>query len=55
MGAAALEQAQFNTTDFGAGLLLYRLGQQGGKPPSCAWPKPSVAEVLASETKEPSL
>ena len=24
------------------------------RPPSCAWPKPSVAEVLASDTKEPS-
>lgn len=54
MSTAALEEGELDTTDLSAGLLLDDVGQLYSQTAQLGVPKPSVAEVSASETKRPS-
>lgn len=54
MGGAALQQGQLDAADLRAGGSGDDAGQTMGQAAQLAWPKPSVEEVLASETNAPS-
>ena len=54
MRTAPLEQGEFNPRTLTPRALFTDSASRAASPPSWAWPKPPVAEVLASETKVPS-